>query len=352
MNTYRSFNIDETQNLLHNLFSEPSGEFKELLPNLIGQSYEVLRESFLFCAKQNYPTPSHELQAIYKNIGKIGFIGAGTVPITPFYEILRAVLFSAKIECLFSSAYSSGFYEYFHERLPESYKKHIKFSSSLKEDCTGLESFIESCDLLVCHGSDETVVNLQKIALNKKIKFLGYGHKLSFAVSEVSQLDCAGIIKDLTAFNQLGCMSPQVLYLMGTSGDDLVKVAESLKNELIKNKIYLPPWLSYEKKLFSERNLIGKNNRLFGDSILVSPESEFEYSCGGRFLWLKPLGKLSDLPSLQKVSLNRVACIGSSLSQLENEELREMFAETRIIEIGKMQLPPLDYLQPPTHCSL
>ena len=72
---------------------------------------------------------------------------------------------------------------------------------------------------MTVHGSDETV-NSVRSRLPGSVRLLAYGHQLSFGIVGAEMLSSYSARKaaekaahDVTAWNQLGCLSPHVFYV-------------------------------------------------------------------------------------------------------------------------------------------
>jgi hypothetical protein len=78
--------------------------------------------------------------------------------------------------------------------------------------------WLEMAEAVVVFGSDETIVELSHKVLPSQ-RFIAHGHKISFGLIRGNcEPDLTEkIARDVFAFDQLGCLSPQFLYLAGNS---------------------------------------------------------------------------------------------------------------------------------------
>ena len=93
-------------------------------------------------------------------------------------------------------------------------------------------------DCVTATGSDETLASI-RARLPVKTRFLGYGHRVSFGfvVHEILTGSYAGKIvsraaDDVVAWNQLGCLSPHVIYVQTGGEASPERFAEMLADEL------------------------------------------------------------------------------------------------------------------------
>ena len=102
-----------------------------------------------------------------------------------------------------------------------------------------LESVLfAEADCVTATGSDETLAAI-RAQLPVKTRFLGYGHRVSFgfvAHEVLSELRAKKIVRaaadDVVAWNQLGCLSPHVIYVEAGGEVSPENFAELLADEL------------------------------------------------------------------------------------------------------------------------
>ncbi|MDC0325761.1 hypothetical protein OAM01_03280, partial [bacterium] len=81
------------------------------------------------------------------------------------------------------------------------------------------EAVYSEANLVTAMGSDKTIACIRK-RLSPQIRFLGYGHQVSVGYIAKGALQGFGIrsllnktVDDIVAWNQLGCLSPHVIYI-------------------------------------------------------------------------------------------------------------------------------------------
>lgn len=377
MDLLKKLNIEQITSLtkltLHNWFGEICPDFQKQLPEYTGMSYEAFREYFAYMS-QISTQDLHSLKANLKNSyyscqpSSVLFIGASTIPITPLVEVLYSLFSQASIECRVPSSVSIEFYNYFHQRLPSELKEFVNYTFWKSDDLEITRQKLKENDFVIVHGSDETIDELSKQFLsssskevhagkgNSERKLFGFGHKASFSVLDLQKNrlkeQIQKITKDIIAFNQLGCMSPQCIFLINSSKDSLDNFCQDLARELDEQKIYINPSSFVSKHSFLERISLEEECKIYGDSVILSQDSQlnsFNYSCGCKTIWVKPLNKLKDLPRLVAELDGRIACIGHNLSACDGDFLKNLFPKARICANGTMQIPEIDWIQEATH---
>ena len=96
-------------------------------------------------------------------------------------------------------------------------------------------------DCVTATGSDETLETIRK-RLPQKTRFFGYGHRVSFGyVTEQilsgmnPQKTVSRAATDVVAWNQLGCLSPHVIYVESGGAISPEKFAELLVGGIARN---------------------------------------------------------------------------------------------------------------------
>ena len=103
-------------------------------------------------------------------------------------------------------------------------------------------ALFEAADCVTATGSDEMLAALGQ-RLPAKTRILGYGHRVSFgyvAGAALAGLTARGVVArtavDVAAWNQLGCLSPHVIYVEQGGGVSPEQFAEMLAEELARRE--------------------------------------------------------------------------------------------------------------------
>ncbi len=205
------------------------------------------------------------------------------------------------------------------------------FSSS---DLAARARVIEACDAVVVLGSDATIAAVRAATPAHKA-FVGYGHRVSAAWLQAPD-DAAlrGLAADLCAWDQAGCLSPQVVWI---SQADPESAADRLTAAVAELEVALPmamdPARARERHAALTRAQMLGRARETGTAVIATlPSSRFVGSPGSRFLWVLPAA--SSAPDAIVATVSTLAVHGGA---------PDLPAAVRRCEPGEMQRPPLTW---------
>jgi hypothetical protein len=228
-------------------------------------------------------------------------------------------------------------------------------------------ALLAEADCVTATGNDETLNTLRQ-RLPARVRFLGYGHKVSFgyvAREMLSKLDLAATVAsvadDVIAWNQLGCLSPHLIYVETGGPIAPLKFAEELSRELAEREKSeprgkLPPEsaasIATRRMVYTARASEGEHTRLWqsADStawtVVYEEDPQWQLSCLNRFVIVKPIPGLSEVlhaaaPVQHQLSTVGLAAPASRVREMAAEFSR--FGATRICAAGQMQKPPLSW---------
>lgn len=134
---------------------------------------------------------------------------AGNTPAAALQTLVRGLLVGAHN---LAKLPSNGLPEVgeFISHLPPALASCVETSTKLPD------AWLERADRVVVFGDDETIAHFRG-RVREGQRFIAHGHKISFGVifndSAFASIDKA--VHDIVAFDQLGCLSPHVLYVGG-----------------------------------------------------------------------------------------------------------------------------------------
>jgi hypothetical protein len=223
-------------------------------------------------------------------------------------------------------------------------------------------------DCVTATGSDETLDKIrQQLAL--KTKFLGYGHRVSFGfvAGEVlygsrAKKIVAAAAGDVVAWNQLGCLSPHVIYIQ-LGGEILPEhfaqlLAEELeKREQTEPRGELPPEHAaaiasrrgiYEVRAAhspeSTRHWCSKDSTAW--TVVYEADPRFQLSCLNRFIYVKGVADLKTALESADSVRGKISTVGIAAPEEKINEIASQLARwgaTRVCPLGQMQNPPLTW---------
>ena len=231
---------------------------------------------------------------------------------------------------------------------------------------TALEDAIfAEADVVTAMGSDKTIAALKP---RVRGRFLGYGHRASFAYVTQEAASGFGLAKvlarvaeDVAAWDQLGCLSPHVVYVETGGKTTPEQFAERLAAELkaLEGRRPRGPLsaeaagaVSLRRSVFEMRAAQSPATRLWCSSgstvwtVVYEDEPAFTLSCGHRFVFVKPAPSLADVLRQADLHRGKISTVGLAATEERAATIvRELarWGVTRVCPVGQMQNPPLTW---------
>jgi hypothetical protein len=224
-------------------------------------------------------------------------------------------------------------------------------------------------DCVTATGSDETLAAI-RARLPYATRFLGYGHRVSFGLVTKDALSssfqarqaAARAADDVVAWNQLGCLSPHVIYVQEGGVMTGEGFAELLALELDKREASEP-----RGELPVEAAAAIAARRAFYDvraahapdatrhwcsrdstawTVIYESDPQFQVSCLNRFVYVKTVPDLKTLLENLETIRDRVSTVGLAAAGEQTPEIARQLARwgvLRVCPLGQMQNPPLTW---------
>jgi hypothetical protein len=232
----------------------------------------------------------------------------------------------------------------------------------------GLEQVLfEEADCVTATGTNETLTSIRQ-RLPPLKRFLAYGHRVSFGYVATDALSGAGARKvasqaaaDVAAWNQLGCLSPHVIYVQNGGLVPPEKFAELLAESLAELERTHPRGelpadvaaaIASRRGLYEVRAAHSPETRHWCSqgstawTVVYEAAPQFQLSCLNRFIYVKSVKDLTEaLQSADNVR-GKVSTVGLAASASHARELATELARwgvTRVCPLGQMQNPPLTW---------
>jgi acyl-CoA reductase LuxC len=232
----------------------------------------------------------------------------------------------------------------------------------------GLETALfNEADCVTVTGSDETLAGIRS-HLPPKVRFLGYGHRVSFgyiASGVLSGFNTKNIVaqaaSDIVAWNQLGCLSPHVLYVEHGGGFSAEQFAELLAEELARREESEPrgpipaetaATIASRRGFYEVRAAHSPETRHWCSidstawTVVYEADPRFQLSCLNRFIYVKGVANLTEALQNADSVRGKVSTVGLAATEDKATELATQLARwgvTRICPLGQMQDPPLTW---------
>jgi hypothetical protein len=229
------------------------------------------------------------------------------------------------------------------------------------------QALFDAADCITASGSDETLASIRKNVPPGK-KFIGYGHRVSFAYIASEALAGATAVKmveraceDVSAWNQLGCLSPHVIYVQDGGLLSPEKFAELLADALALRegsdpRGQVPSHVSAEigsrRQIYELRATQTGGTRIWSSkdstawTVVYESEARFQLSCLNRFIYVKRVKDLQEVLHGADSLRGKVSTVGLGSVEHETEALATELARwgvPRVCPLGQMQKPPLGW---------
>ena len=232
----------------------------------------------------------------------------------------------------------------------------------------GLEQVLfAEADCVTATGSDETVAALRG-KLPVKVRLLSYGHRVSFgfiASGSLSGFNAKKIVQraatDVVAWDQLGCLSPHVIYVEHGGGVSAEQFAEMLGEELAKRDATEPrgvlpteiaATIASRRAFYEVRAAHSHDTRMWCSenstawTVVYEADPRFQASCLRRFIYVKGTPDLENALRGADDLRGKISTVGLAATEDKAEELAKKLARwgvTRVCPLGQMQNPPLTW---------
>jgi acyl-CoA reductase-like NAD-dependent aldehyde dehydrogenase len=224
----------------------------------------------------------------------------------------------------------------------------------------GEEALVRGVDSLVAYGADASVAAL---AARRSARFVGFGHKLSVALvrldrpGDVRSLAAAAAV-DVALYDQLGCLSPQTLYVVGAEPTRRRELVDRLAEALDEAEARWPRGelggaeavaIRRLRDEYEWREVGGEGVSLRAGkewTILEDPIPGFRPSPLHRTIFVRPLEAIAELRAALGEWLPRVECVGMGpWPDAETGRSLAALGVPRVAALGRMQDPGLDWRQ-------
>ncbi|MFO1476455.1 MAG: acyl-CoA reductase [Verrucomicrobiota bacterium] len=233
---------------------------------------------------------------------------------------------------------------------------------------TGLEqALFDEADLVTATGSDETLAAVRRV-LPTRVRFLGYGHKVSFGYAAAGSLSgfqakktVAHAAADVAAWDQQGCLSPHVIYVEHGGSVTAELFAEMLAAELDRREALQPRGtlspeeaaaIASRRSFYEVRAAHSPDTRSWQSpgstawTVVYEADARFQASCLNRFIYVKGVVDLDEALRGADAIRGKVSTVGLAAPAEQREEMARRLARwgaTRVCPLGRMQQPPLTW---------
>jgi hypothetical protein len=223
----------------------------------------------------------------------------------------------------------------------------------------------EAADCVTATGSDETIAAIRSV-IPKRTRLVAYAHRLSFAFISsggLSRLKAGELASraatDVTAWNQLGCLSPHVIYVEADGQVSPEQFAEMLAEELERREESEPRGelpvetaaaIASRRSFYDVRAAHSPDTRQWRSkdttawTVVYESDPRFQVSCLNRFIYVKSVTSLTEALEGADSMRGNVSTVGLAATEDRARVLAIALARwgvTRVCPLGQMQNPPL-----------
>jgi hypothetical protein len=227
------------------------------------------------------------------------------------------------------------------------------------------DALFAAADCVTATGSDETLAQL-RARVPAGTRFLGYGHRVSFgfiARESLARHQAQSLARraDVVTWNQLGCLSPHLVYVEHGGSVSPDEFAELLARELERRESLEPRGevpvetaaaIAARRAFYQVRAAYSPNTRLWASqgstawTVVYESDPTFQSSCLHRFIFVKGVRGLEEVLHHAAPVRGQVSTVGLAAPLSRAQDLAGALARwgaTRICPLGQMQNPPLTW---------
>lgn len=233
---------------------------------------------------------------------------------------------------------------------------------SERKDLT--EMLIAESQCVSASGQDESLAQIRSMVSVGK-RFIAHGHRLSFAFIGKEMLNPHNLARvagraafDVAAWDQLGCLSPHVVYVEEGGPSTPEMFAEKLAQELDRIELEDPraplptaaaASIATRRSFFEVRQAAGNGTRIWSSqgstawTVVYEPDPRFQMSCLHRFIYVKGGQSIEQVLHASDSFRDMVSTVGICVSESQAAEVAAKLARwgvTRVCPLGRMQQPP------------
>ena len=236
-----------------------------------------------------------------------------------------------------------------------------------REERALTQAALAEADAVIAYGDDETVEMLRRMC-RPDARFIGYGHKLSFAVvgrEALKQEAVASLAEsaafDVSVYDQQGCLSPHVVYVEKGGAVAPRDFAAALAGAMAAYQLRVPRGQlsieesaqiaklrgAYEFRSASDKSVaVWASAGTNGWLVIYEEDPMFTPSCLNRVVFVKPVERLERITELLCRFAPNLSTVGIAPLNERAMSFANALADlgvNRVCPIGQMQRPPLTW---------
>jgi len=273
-------------------------------------------------------------------------LAPGNVAVAAWQSILIGSLLGAENRVKLPRAGSEAI-RHFVRRLPSPLRQRVKFETAFRP------AALQAAEAVIAFGRDETIREIRRQLLPKQV-FLSYGHRVSLLwlgrVTGKETVLFRAAARDIALYDQLGCLSPQAVYIDAGSNLDAVGAAlaaaleQEVPDDAATNRLEAAAAIRQARQLARASGArIWESDETLRWTVIADPDPAFREGCGYRVI---PVRKASRT-QLRKVLAplrGMISTVGLRMPLERADE--ELFWEPeaqRLCPVGECQHPPASW---------
>ena len=226
------------------------------------------------------------------------------------------------------------------------------------------DALFARADCVIAMGSDETLASVRE-QVPHEVRFLGYGHRLSFGYVAAESLSqhllpkvAGAAARDVAAWDQLGCLSPHAFYVEAGGRNPPDRFAEALAAELARIEERLPRGhlsvaaagdIAARRAFYEVRAACSRDTQLWRSpastawTVVYENQPRLSPSCLHRFVHVKAVARIEEALEGVDEWRGRVSTVGLAAAGLKEQALVARLTQWgvgRVCPLGRMQQPP------------
>jgi hypothetical protein len=341
-----------------------------LLRQELGEARHVASDGWQVTGTEDAsPHPSPVTRCFWSGPDLIGHIAAGNIPNPALMSLVLGVLTRSAqfMKCATGTSFLPRLFAHSIYQYEPKVGACLEIAEWRGGDVALEEALFAEADCVTATGSDETLSAIRG-RVPVKTRFVGYGHRVSFAYIARGMLFdpedrriAALAAADVVAWNQLGCLSPHVIYVERGGRVSPEGFAGDLAEELEKAEGIVPRGelaietaaaIASRRAAYEVRAAHSPETRFWQSrnstawTVVYESDPAFQLSCLNRFVYVKSVEDLSAALTAADVVHRNVSTVGLAAPEDKAPALAAELARwgaTRVCPLGQMQHPPLTW---------
>ncbi|WCJ60461.1 acyl-CoA reductase [Fontisphaera persica] len=309
------------------------------------------------------------IQAMATGPALMFHVTAGTLPIPALMSMVLGLLIRSSqfVKCASGAAFIPRLFGHSLYELDPKLGACLEIAQWRGGTASFENILLREADCVTATGSDETLQSLRR-QVPPGVRFLAYGHRISFGFVCREELSPSAAkqwssraARDVAAWDQLGCLSPHVIYVEREGRITPEQWAEMLATELAGLEKTMPRGpaplevsaaIASRRAFYALRAAASPDTRSWQSegstawTVVYEADPRFQLSCLHRFIYVKGVEHLEEALQGADEVRSKISTVGVAASAQRLPEIALRLAAwgaPRVCPLGQMQKPPLTW---------